>query len=229
MGLFAKILGSLTENKEPTKQDIYDRYYSDYEEKPYISDERNVSEWIERTDMFPDQNIIPKSIMERYSDGLLPGHVYMLYWLGRYTNKRVPAYFEYKYGVYFEKEKQFLEENGFLENNKPTEKGKKAIEEHSDVIEKHSVKKSRWSRKRKIELTTKSKNNIVENGYMYYKYIELNCDCPACKKLNGNVFPVSELEIGVNAPPMGEGCKCTIAPHMDEKEFYDWLENASSK
>ena len=81
-----------------------------------------------------------------------------LYWLGRYTNKRVPAYFEYKYGICFDKEKQFLEENGFLENNKPTEKGKKAIEEHNDVIEKHSVKKSRWNRKRKIELTTKSKN-----------------------------------------------------------------------
>lgn len=46
--------------------------------------------------------------MTPYSDGLLPGHIYMLYWLKKYKNKRVPAYFEYRYGIDFEKEKSFF-------------------------------------------------------------------------------------------------------------------------
>lgn len=218
------------EASEEYRQKIYKLYYFDYPEMPFISKDRELNtNWIEQAEAFPDQSIIPKFIMTRFSDGLLAGDVYLLYWMDKIHRKRVPAYFEYKYGICFDKEKQFLEENGFLENNKPTEKGKKAIEEHKDVIENHSKKKREWSRKRKIELTTKSKNNIVENGYTHYQYIELNCDCPACKALNGKVFPVSELEIGVNAPPMGEGCKCTISPYMDEKEFYDWLENTSNK
>ena len=81
-------------------------------------------------------------MMTRYSDGLLPGHVYMLYWLKKYTNKRIPAYFEYKYGIDFCKEKDFLYENGFLnESGKPTKKGEKAIENHKNVIENHSSEK----------------------------------------------------------------------------------------
>ena len=59
------------------KEIIIDKFYKGYPELPYISNERNI-EWIEQAELFPKQCIIPKSIMTRYSDGLLPGHIYML-------------------------------------------------------------------------------------------------------------------------------------------------------
>lgn len=60
-----------------------------------------------------------------------------MYWIGKYKNKRVPVYFEYKYGIEFEKEKQFLINNGYLTDNKPTLKGAEAIVAHFDVIDSH--------------------------------------------------------------------------------------------
>ena len=61
-----------------------------------------------------------------------------MYWIGKNGQKRVPAYFEYKYGIDFEREKQFLIDNGYLENDKPTSKGADVIVTHFDVVEAHS-------------------------------------------------------------------------------------------
>lgn len=115
---------------------LYEMFYKDYPEMPFISKDRELNtEWIEQAQMF---NVSPsRSMMVRYSDGLLPGHVYMLYWLSKYTNKRIPSYFEYKYGIEFNKEKLFLIKNGYLTDDKPTEKGEKAIKEHYKVLENH--------------------------------------------------------------------------------------------
>ena len=136
MGLINKLFGLIKTTNSSEKQIIHDTYYSNYPVKPYISDERNVEEWMERTKLFPKQNIIPKIIMTPYSDGLLPGHIYMLYWLKKYKNKRVPAYFEYRYGIDFEKEKEFLFCNKYLDaNGKPTQLGLEAINKHIEVIE----------------------------------------------------------------------------------------------
>lgn len=119
-------------------QTIYDLYYKDYSEKPFISQDREFNtNWIEQSKMFPNQSLVSEAMMKRYPDGLLPGHIYMLYWLKKYTNKRVPSYFEYKYGIDFYKEKEFLTQNGYLENSKPTHKGELAINTHQDVIVKH--------------------------------------------------------------------------------------------
>ncbi len=119
-------------------QTIYDLYYKDYSEKPFISQDREFNtNWIEQSKLFPEQSLVSKTMMNRYPDGLLPGHIYMLYWLKKYTNKRVPSYFEYKYGIDFYKEKRFLTQNGYLANSKPTQKGELAINTHHDVIAKH--------------------------------------------------------------------------------------------
>lgn len=121
------------------KNKIYRKYYSNYPEKPYISKDRELNtNWIEQAEMFPKQSIIPRSMMTRFKDGLLPGHVYMLYWINKSGQKRVPSYFEYKYGIDFEKEKQFLISKGYLSENKPTAKGEEAITTHFDVVEAHS-------------------------------------------------------------------------------------------
>lgn len=74
--------------------------------------------------------------MTRFSDGLLPGHIYMLYWIDKIHRKRIPVYFEYEFGIDFEKEKLFLQKNGYLDSgNRLTEKGRQAISSHYDVIE----------------------------------------------------------------------------------------------
>lgn len=125
-------------------QKIYKMYYQDYPEMPFISQDRELNtNWIEAAEMFPKQSIIPKTIMTRYSDGLLPGHVYMLYWLNKYNNKKVPAYFEYEYGINFEAEKDYLIKNGYLDSSlKPTFKGLESINKHIAIIEKkHPIPK----------------------------------------------------------------------------------------
>lgn len=180
MGLFNKFIGAVKESMAPTKQTIYDKYYSDYPEKPYISDDRNVSEWLERTEMFPEKNVIPKSIMKRYADGLLPGHVYMLYWLGKYKNKKVPAYFEYKYGINFDKEKLFLTENEYLENDSLTEKGKMAVEKHEIVIidhKKYNEHNEKVCKSSKHNFKAKPSTDLVDNnlrGINFEKQGDLN-------------------------------------------------------
>lgn len=119
---------------QSVRNEIINKFYSDYPEIPYISENRD-PEWLEKALMFKNQCVIPKSMMTRFDDGLLPGHVYMLYWLKKYTNKKVPAYFEYIFGIDFMKEKQFLTEQGYLFDDKPTRKGNDAIEMHYEVIE----------------------------------------------------------------------------------------------
>ena len=118
---------------------IYKKYYASYLVKPFISlDRERNTNWIEQAELFPKQAIIPVNMMTPFSDGLLPGHIYLLYWIGNYGQKRVPSYFEYKYGIEFEKEKQFLICSGYLADNKPTSKGDEAIVAHFDIIEAHS-------------------------------------------------------------------------------------------
>ena len=76
---------------------------------PFISKDRELNtNWFEQAKTFSQQSLVSKSMMKRYSDGLLPGHIYMLYWLKKYSNKKTPAYFEYEYGIDFVAEKTFL-------------------------------------------------------------------------------------------------------------------------
>ena len=114
---------------------IYRRYYSDYPEKPFISQDRELyTNWSEVP--LGSIKLVSKEMMTRYKDGLLPGHVYMLYWIEKFNRSRIPSYFEYEYGIEFEKEKIFLIENGYLDQHeKLTARGKSAIEQHHNVID----------------------------------------------------------------------------------------------
>jgi hypothetical protein len=173
---------------------------------------------------------VQREMMIRYADGLLPGHVYMLYWLKKYTNKKVPAYFEYKYGVDFEKERAFLLNEGFLDSmNKPTAKGYEAIEKHSNVIENHAPKKSDLSIDGISQQILAAKENLVRNGFKQYEFIANRGCCAACAALDGKHFPVSKLKIGVNAPPMHEGCRCSIAAYEDDADYEAWLNSLAKK
>ena len=204
---------------------ILRRFYAGYPETPYISNDRKEN-WIERAELFPKHCIIPKTMLTRFPDGLLPGHVYMLYWLKKHTNKKVPSYFEYRYGIDFEKEKDYLYEYKYLDDrNKPTDKGEEAIKNHYDVIELHAAATDKPDCS--IEIVRSQilaqRDSLIRNGFKRYEFIANSDCCDVCRKLNGRHFSVSKLETGVNAPPMHEGCRCSISAYSDRQEYEDWL------
>lgn len=120
---------------------LYKMFYKNYPEMPFISQDRELNtNWIDQAQMFGATPT--KEMMVRYSDGLLPGHVYMLYWIKEIHRKRIPVYFEYQYGINFTDEQDFLYKQGYLTSEmKLTSKGENAILSHYDVIEKHSKQK----------------------------------------------------------------------------------------
>lgn len=123
---------------------IWFEFYNDYYEKPYISKDREINtNWIEQARIRPSQFVIPKEKLTRFEDGLLPGHVYMLYWLGKKKKGRIPTYFEYKYGIDFIKEKAFLHAQEYIDdNNELTEKGIESLVRHYSVIDEHSLQRA---------------------------------------------------------------------------------------
>jgi hypothetical protein len=60
-------------------------------------------------------------------------------------------------------------------------------------------------------------------GIVAPKGVRLPNACAVCEDLNGEVFKVSEMEIGLNAPPMHPNCFCSIAEYKDEGEYEQWL------
>lgn len=120
------------EASEKYRKKIYRKFYRGYPEMPYISQDREFNtQWLEHSG-----ETVERRMMTRYPDGLLPGHVYMLYWLGKNARRRIPVYFEYRYGIDFEKERLFLIEHRYIDtDNHLTELGKEAMERHKEVIE----------------------------------------------------------------------------------------------
>lgn len=114
-------------------EQIIDKYYKNYPRKPYVSPDRDFSDWEMRVSTFPNM-IVQREMMIPYDDGLLPGHVYMLYWIDKIHRQRVPEYFEYEYGINFEEELKFLTENGYVLDGSVTEKGNAALDRHADLI-----------------------------------------------------------------------------------------------
>lgn len=123
------------------RKDIIQKYYSEYPYDPFISEDRELnSTWLKQVAMFPDQSLVKREMMTRFKDGFLPGHVYMLYWLDKYPYgyRRVPSYFEYKYGICFNKELKLLQRYGYVDDKwKLTDKGMEKLKEHYQVVENH--------------------------------------------------------------------------------------------
>lgn len=89
--------------------------YKDYPEQPYISKDRDLDAWTWTPERFP-YGRVPRANMLRTEEGLLPGHIVML-WLidvSSITNEYLaPQYFEYRYGVEAEEAKRILADKGF--------------------------------------------------------------------------------------------------------------------
>ena len=76
--------------------------------------------------------------------------------------------------------------------------------------------------------TTRIQTSIQEESYKAsgiedYEYIAEPSACPICGALNGKIFKLKEMEPGLNAPNMHPFCKCSTAPHVDDKGFWDDL------
>ena len=71
--------------------------------------------------------------------------------------------------------------------------------------------------KRKVEDASAqilaARNSMIANGFKKYEFIANRNCCEICAKLDGKHFLVSSLKIGINAPPMHEGCSCSIAAY----------------
>ena len=66
MGILDFLFGKSKAVEKLDKNTIYQKYYTDYPEKPYISNERNIREWLERAEMFPSQSLVSRNMMVRY-------------------------------------------------------------------------------------------------------------------------------------------------------------------
>ena len=71
--------------------------------------------------------------------------------------------------------------------------------------------------------TMAQRDSFIRNGFKEYTFNANRDCCSVCGELNGKHFPVKKLQIGVNAPPMHEGCRCSISAHSDRKEYEEWL------
>lgn len=70
----------------------------------------------------------------------------------------------------------------------------------------------------------KQRDSIMRNGFKHYEFIANKNCCDVCSALNGRHFPVSKLVIGVNAPPMHDACRCSIAAWENDEEYEAWLD-----
>ena len=77
-----------------------------------------------------------------------------------------------------------------------------------------------------VSETTRVQTAIQEESYKKanidsYEYIAEPNACPICGALNGKIFKVKDMSPGINAPNMHPFCRCSTAPHVDDKGFWD--------
>lgn len=68
--------------------------------------------------------------------------------------------------------------------------------------------------------------SMTDNGVTEYKFMVENGvnPCDECLALDGQVFKLSDMNVGKNAPPIHPACHCASAPHIDEAKWQRWLD-----
>ena len=79
-----------------------------------------------------------------------------------------------------------------------------------------------------VSETTRIQTAIQEESYKKadieeYEYIAEPSACPICGALNGKIFKLKDMSPGINAPNMHPFCRCSTAPHVDDKGLWDDL------
>lgn len=74
--------------------------------------------------------------------------------------------------------------------------------------------------------TAVQKESFERNGYKEYMFITSGDEsvCSVCQALHGQHFKVSEMQAGVNAPPMHPRCHCSAASYMDSDKYKRWID-----
>lgn len=74
--------------------------------------------------------------------------------------------------------------------------------------------------------TAVQKESFERNGYKEYMFITSGDEtvCSVCQGLHGQHFKVSEMQPGVNAPPMHPRCHCSAASYMDSDKYKRWID-----
>lgn len=107
----------------------------------------------------------------------------------------------------------------------PDELFKRDKKKHKSVTSKQKQIGSKSSRPviSAADQIMEQRDSFIRNGFKEYTFVANRDCCSVCGELNGKHFPVKQLQIGVNAPPMHEGCRCSIAAYSDRKEYDEWL------
>lgn len=62
--------------------------------------------------------------------------------------------------------------------------------------------------------TEAARQSMEANGNTEYEYMATGPHpCPECMKLDGEIFKLKEMQVGVNAPPLHPSCHCCTAPY----------------
>ncbi|MBN6890073.1 SPP1 gp7 family putative phage head morphogenesis protein [Cytobacillus horneckiae] len=69
------------------------------------------------------------------------------------------------------------------------------------------------------------KDSMKQGDYDAYEYIAEPSACPICKALDGKVFQLNEMTIGVNMYPMHPNCKCATAAAMNRVKLETELDS----
>lgn len=62
-------------------------------------------------------------------------------------------------------------------------------------------------------------DSAKQMGFEEYEYLAEPTACDICADLDGQIFKLKDMEIGVNACPMHPRCMCAHANHMDRDEW----------
>lgn len=79
-----------------------------------------------------------------------------------------------------------------------------------------------------IQASSKRYEDFGLDEYEYFAD-EDEKTCPVCGKLDGKKFKLSEMKIGVNAPPLHPKCRCDILPVVKDDELVENKENKLNK
>lgn len=74
--------------------------------------------------------------------------------------------------------------------------------------------------------TAAAEQSMKDNGVTEYKFMVANGvnPCDECLSMDGQVFKLSEMDVGKNAPPIHPSCHCCTAPYVDETKWQRWLD-----
>lgn len=67
--------------------------------------------------------------------------------------------------------------------------------------------------------TEAQKQSYEKNGFTKYTFHSLGTACEHCLSINGKTFDLSDMQSGVNAPPMHPNCRCSTSATIERTDF----------